>query len=49
MIEQPSSDEPVLFNVETPLGFRVRTTASYWELITTVKHPIMRKQSFRPG
>jgi hypothetical protein len=32
----------ILFEAETPLGFRVRTTASYWELITTVKHPIMR-------
>lgn len=42
MIEEPSSDEPLLFDVETPLGFRVRTTASYWELITTVKHPVMK-------
>jgi hypothetical protein len=32
----------ILFEAETPLGFRVRTTASYWELITIVKHPIMR-------
>jgi hypothetical protein len=24
------------------LGFSVRTTANYWELITTVKHPVMR-------
>lgn len=32
----------ILFEVETPLGFSVRTTARYWELITTVKHPIMR-------
>jgi hypothetical protein len=30
-----------LFEAATPLGFTVRTTASYWELITTVKHPIM--------
>jgi hypothetical protein len=30
------------FEVETPLGFRVRTTESYWALITTVKHPMMR-------
>ncbi|MEB3336835.1 MAG: DUF4258 domain-containing protein [Leptolyngbyaceae bacterium] len=34
--------EDILFEVETPLGFCVRTTISYWELITTVKHPIMR-------
>ena len=32
----------LLFEIETPLGFAVRTTVSYWELITTVKHPIMR-------
>ena len=31
----------LLFEVQTPLGFRVRVTRSYWELITTVKHPVM--------
>ena len=31
----------VLFEVSTPLGFDVRVTCSYWELITTVKHPVM--------
>ncbi|MBN1483819.1 MAG: DUF4258 domain-containing protein [Chloroflexia bacterium] len=31
----------VLFEVGTPLGFRVRVTRAYWELITTVKHPVM--------
>jgi hypothetical protein len=31
----------LLFEVQTPLGFRVRVTRAYWELITTVKHPIM--------
>lgn len=35
-------DEEILFEVETPLGFRIRTTVSYWELITTVKHPAMK-------
>lgn len=30
-----------LFEVETPLNFTVRTTAKYWKLITTVKHPVM--------
>lgn len=37
-------NEDILFKVGTPLGFSVRTTVSYWELITTVKHPIMRNQ-----
>jgi hypothetical protein len=32
----------ILFEAETPLGFSVRTTAGYWALITTVKHPVMR-------
>ena len=31
-----------LFEAETPLGFTVRTTASYWKLITTIKHPVMK-------
>ncbi len=31
----------ILFNVLTPLGFYVRVTSAYWELITTLKHPIM--------
>jgi hypothetical protein len=30
-----------LFEVLTPLGFRVRVTRAYWELIITIKHPIM--------
>ncbi len=42
MTENSPSEEVVLFEVETPISFRVRTTVSYWELITTVKHPIMR-------
>lgn len=25
----------------TPLGFQVRVTHAYWELITTIKHPVM--------
>ncbi len=35
----PISD--LFFEVLTPLGFRVRVTHAYWELITTVKHPVM--------
>lgn len=31
----------VLFEVLTPLGFRVRVTRAYWELIITIKHPMM--------
>jgi hypothetical protein len=32
----------ILFEIDTPLGFRVRTTVHYWELIVTIKHPIMQ-------
>ncbi len=40
-----NDDEPqrdLLFDVMTPLGFRVRVTREYWELIVTVKHPAMK-------
>jgi len=32
----------ILFEVSTPLGFSIRVTRSYWELIVSVKHPVMR-------
>lgn len=35
-------EDEILFEVDTPLGFCVRTTVSYWDYISTVKHPIMR-------
>ncbi len=31
----------ILFEVQTPLGFSVRVSRAYWELIVTVKHPVM--------
>lgn len=30
------------FEVVTPLGTRVRTSAAYWARIVTYKHPVMR-------
>ena len=33
--------DPTLFAVSTPLSFTVRVTRDRWELIVTVKHPIM--------
>lgn len=39
-----SSDMPaseLLFEVLTPLGFTVRVSKNYWQIITTIKHPIM--------
>ena len=35
-------DDDLLFELVTPLGFSVRTTVRYWNLIVTVKHPVMR-------
>lgn len=36
-----SQGEDILFEVATPLGFTVRVSRRYWQLITTVKHPVM--------
>jgi len=33
--------EELLFQVPTPLGFTVRVTVSNWDLIVTIKHPVM--------
>ena len=41
MSDEPPSDE-MLFEVLTPLDFRVRVTRSYWKLIVSDKHPAMR-------
>lgn len=35
--------EDVLFEIKTPLDVTVRTTKSYWKIITTVKHPSVLK------
>jgi hypothetical protein len=32
----------IFFEVMTPLGFRVRVTRAYWELIVSIKHPVMK-------
>jgi hypothetical protein len=34
-------DSELLFEVLTPLGFRVHVTRERWNLITTAKHPVM--------
>ncbi|MCL4393760.1 MAG: DUF4258 domain-containing protein [Chloroflexi bacterium] len=31
----------MLFEVITPIGFRVRVSRVYWEAIVTIKHPVM--------
>lgn len=32
----------ILFETNTPLGFRVRLTKAYWEIIINIKHPVMK-------
>jgi hypothetical protein len=34
----------LLFEVLTPLGFRMRVTRAYRDLIITVKHPVMARR-----
>jgi hypothetical protein len=34
--------DDLFFEVATPLSFSVRVTRNYWELIVTIKHPVMR-------
>ena len=43
------ADTDILFEVRTLLGFTVLVTRSRWELIATIKHPLMagRKSSVR--
>jgi hypothetical protein len=38
-------ENDLLFEVSTPLSFRVRVTRGYWEFIVTVKHPVMRERA----
>lgn len=38
---EETSPVDLVFEVLTPLGFHVRVTRGYWELIITVKHPVM--------
>ena len=33
----------VYFEIETPLGVKIRTTRDYWRKIVRVKHPIIAK------
>jgi hypothetical protein len=37
-------DKDFLFKASTPLGFQVHVTRAYWEIIITIKHPVMAGQ-----
>ncbi len=32
----------ILFEIETPLNTKIRTTRKYWNYLITIKHPVMR-------
>lgn len=34
--------QEALFDVETPLGFRVRCTQQYWDFLAELKHPALK-------
>ena len=38
--------DDILFDVETPLGFRVRTTRRYWDFLVTEKHKVMAGREY---
>ena len=41
MVVDKQKPKDILFDVETPLGFHVRVSRSYWQIIITIKHPTM--------
>ena len=36
-----AQQKDILFDVLTPLGFHVRVGRSYWQVIVSIKHPVM--------
>lgn len=40
------NDSDFLFEVMTPLGFYVHVTHAYWQIMTTIKHPVMSGRDF---
>ncbi len=38
--------EELVFEEITPIGFKVSVTKSYWEYITTVKHPHIKGKEY---
>ena len=37
----PDAVDDPMFEVDTPLGFRVRVGRAHWDFLVTVKHPVM--------
>ncbi len=40
-ISPVGDQQAIILEVATPLGFTVRVTKAYWEIISTLKHPVM--------
>ena len=38
--------DEILFDADTPLGFRVRVTQPEWDIIATIKHPVLLGREF---
>jgi len=41
IIDNNSIKRDLLFEIQTPIKLRVRVTRTHWELIVSVKHPVM--------
>lgn len=39
-----AAEDKTFLEVTTPLNVEVRTTARYWEYLTTIKHPAMKEK-----
>ena len=37
-----AKEQEIVLEAATPLGFTVRVTKAYWEIISTLKHPVMQ-------
>ena len=38
------TDHDLFFEISTPLNCTIRVSVAYWEIITQIKHPIMKGQ-----
>ena len=41
MIVRKEQAKDILFDVLTPLGFHVSVSRAYWQIIISIKHPVM--------
>jgi hypothetical protein len=41
MVSMADENPNLLFDAATPLGFSVRVGTRHWDVVTTIKHPVM--------